>query len=218
MDRTRWSRRRGERRRTTIRGPALSLRRAVLLTATTAGAVFASQATRPTPTRLVIEPELLTRLQTLSEGLHQEIVLCLQGRVRGEVAVADDFDMPVPRLSTPTRSSFDRCARGTLASWHNHPLGPSVAATAPGPASSADGARRLCVLSETDIHTAERLRHPFVVVSVNAGTWCWWTLDEIDRFAEQAISPAPPSPERIARGGRAAAWARPSTSARGTGR
>lgn len=218
MDRTRWSRRRGERRRTTIRGPAFSLRRAVLLVATTAGAVFASQATRPTPTRLVIEPDLLTRLQTLAEGLHQEIVLCLQGRTRGDVAVVDDFIMPVPRLSTPTRSSFDPCARGTLASWHNHPSGPSVTAPRPGAAVSADGARRLCVLSETDIHTAERLRHPFVVVSVDAGTWCWWTLDEIDRFAQQAISPGPPSPERIARGGRGVAWARPSTSVRGDAR
>ncbi|MDH3734338.1 MAG: hypothetical protein OEU54_12430 [Gemmatimonadota bacterium] len=164
-----------------------------------------------TPSELVIEPALLTRLQTLAEGLHREIVLCLEGQVRGSRAVVDDFVMPTPRLSTPTRSSFDRCPAGTLASWHNHPRtgAPPVGHAAAGPSSYAS--RRLCVLSETDIQTAERLRHPFVVVSVDARTWCWWGLDEVDRFAARAIAPGPPSPERIARAGQTAAWARPST-------
>jgi len=180
------------------------------------GAAFASQAARPTPSRLELEPDLLARVQTLAEGLHQEVVLCLVGHVRGDVAVVSDFVMPVPRLSTPTRSSFDRCPRKTLASWHNHPLrgGPGAAVTG---FASASRARRLCVLSETDIHTAERLRHPFVVVSVDAATWCWWTLAEVDRFAEQSIAPAPPAPERIARNGRTASWALPSTTGRRAG-
>ena len=160
-----------------------------------------------TPTELVVEPPLLTRLQTLAEGLHKEIVLCLRGDVRGDRAIVSDFVMPIPRLSTPTRSSFERCPAGTLASWHNHPRasesGPVAAVSSPA------GARRLCVLSETDIQTAERLRHPFVVVSVDAETWCWWGLDEVDRFAARAISPAPPSPERIMLAMRPSDWARP---------
>ncbi|MFV1988765.1 MAG: hypothetical protein ACC682_15945, partial [Gemmatimonadota bacterium] len=149
------------------------------------------------------------------EGLHREIVLCLQGRVRGDQALVDDFVMPLPMLSTPTRSSFERCPSGTLASWHNHPrtLVAGVSVDHGSDAVSTRGARRLCVLSETDIRTAERLRHPFVVVSVDARTWCWWGLSEVDQFAEHAISPGPPSPERIARAGDATAWARPSTKA-----
>lgn len=162
-----------------------------------------------TPTELVVEPALLSRLQTLAEGLHREIVLCLQGDVRGSRATASDFVMPVPRLSTPTRSSFDRCPTGTLASWHNHPR--TLVDGAATFATSREGSRRLCVLSETDIHTAERLRHPFVVVAVDARTWCWWGLEEVDRFAARAISPAPPSPERITFAGASPTWARPST-------
>ena len=162
-----------------------------------------------TPSELVIEPALLTRLQTLAEGLHREIVLCLEGRVWGDRAIVTDFVMPTPRLSTPTRSSFDQCPAGTLASWHNHPR--SAATPASSRHGSGSASRRLCVLSETDIRTAERLRHPFVVVAVDARTWCWWGIDEVDSFAARSISPAPPSPERIARADLSAAWARPST-------
>jgi len=204
------STRRRRRSRGALRASRRIARRALpLVGAAVIGAALPT--VRPRPSELVVAPELLIRLQTLAEGLHREVVLCLQGSVRGRVAVADDFVMPLPRLSTPTRSSFDRCPHGTLASWHNHPRSIAVVTAAvhgerPG---SPAAARRLCVLSETDIHTAERLRHPFVVVSVDASTWCWWTLAEVDRFAEAAISPAPPSPERIARAETGAAWARP---------
>jgi len=177
---------------------------------TIALALFRSH--RPPPTELVIDLPLLTRIQTLAEGLHREVVLCLTGQVRGTTAIADAFHMPTPRLSTPTRSSFDPCPQGTLASWHNHPplAGVTPVAAASPFGSGAERARRLCVLSQTDIQTAARLRHPFVVVSVDAKTWCWWPLSEVDRFAEQAIAPGPPSPERLARADEEAAWARPS--------
>lgn len=167
--------------------------------------------TRPAPAELVIDLPLLTRLQTLAEGLHREVVLCLTGHVRGGTAVVVDFEMPVPRLSTPTRSSFDPCPRGTIASWHNHPPLAGAAALASGSpfGSTSERARRLCVLSETDIGTAARLGHPFVVVAVDARTWCWWRLSEVQRFAEQSISPGPPAPDRLARGAEWAAWARP---------
>lgn len=204
--------RRGRRDRRWLRAWAPTVRRA-LVAAVALGPLTAIPATRQAPTELIVDPELLTRLQTLAEGLHREVVLCLEGSVHGTTAVVDDFVMPTPRLSTPTRSSFDRCPRRTLASWHNHPRAISAASAGdpdPRPASRSV-ARRLCVLSETDIRTAARLRHPFVVVSVDASTWCWWTLDEVDGFAEAAIAPAPPSPERIARAEQGAAWARPST-------
>lgn len=198
------------RTRARSRGGGASGHRFAVLAAALAGLVV-SRSTRPEPTELVIEPALLTQLQTLAEGLQREIVLCLQGTIRNETAVAREFVMPVPRLSTPTRSSFDPCPRGTLASWHNHPRVGDLA-RARGPwrtAAPANAVRQLCVLSETDIHTAARLRHPFVVVSVDAGTWCWWRLREVDRFERQSIAPGLPAPERLAEGGLDAAWARP---------
>jgi hypothetical protein len=214
MKRTGMSRGRVPRTRTWFRAYSSCTRAAVSVPVVLLTIVLGSNVLQRSPDVLVIEPELLTRLQTLAEGLHQEVVLCLKGSVRGNRAIVDDFVMPVPRLSTPTRSSFERCPRQTLASWHNHPpnmlapIGTRVSA-----ASDAHRARRLCVLSQTDIQTAGRLRHPFVVVSVDAKTWCWWGLDEVDQFAAADISPAPPSPERIARADGTEAWARPSTSA-----
>ena len=165
------------------------------------------------PVELVLEPDLLAKIQTLADGLHKEIVLCLTGRHAGDTAYASDFVMPTPRLSTPTRSSFDACPRNTLASWHNHPaeLGSGgIRRVARGLLDDSEWrARWLCVLSDTDIATAERLRHPFIVVSVDGATWCWWGLSEVEHFARQAIAPGPPSPDRMARGASAGQWARP---------
>src|SRR2546427_12524122 len=39
------------------------------------------------PARLVVEPGLLSRPQTLAAGLHNEIVLCLTGTTNGDTAV-----------------------------------------------------------------------------------------------------------------------------------
>lgn len=165
------------------------------------------------PAELILKPDLLAKIQTLAEGLHNEIVLCLTGHFAGDTAYATDFVMPTPRVSTPTRSSFDACPRNTLASWHNHPaeLGSvSVRPVARGLFDDPERrARWLCVLSDTDIETAERLRHPFIVVSVDGATWCWWSLSEVRHFAQQAIAPGPPSPERLARTASVGQWARP---------
>ncbi|MGH7542255.1 MAG: hypothetical protein ACRELC_14775 [Gemmatimonadota bacterium] len=165
----------------------------------------------PRPSELVLEPAVLAKLQTLAEGLHKEIVLCLTGLASGDTAYATGFVMPAPRLSTPTRSSFDACPTETLASWHNHPRAGSSSAAVGARAGWDDGraSRWLCVLSDTDIRTAERLAHPFIVVSVDASTWCWWNLSEVTEFARQAISPAPPAPERIAQQETSGLWALP---------
>ncbi len=171
--------------------------------------VVFSQWPGPTPSNLVIEAELLAKLQTLADGLHKEVVLCLTGESERDTARADDFVMPAPRLSTTTRSSFDACPEGTLASWHNHPRALQGWRAASTTAWEARDARRLCVLSDTDIRTAERLRHPFIVVSVDARTWCWWSLAEVERFARESISPGPPAPDRLAGDERVAVWAQP---------
>ena len=47
------------------------------------------------------------------------------------------------------------------------------------------------------------------VVSVDGATWCWWSLSEVQHFAQQAIAPGPPSPERLARTETTGQWARP---------
>src|SRR2546427_1183409 len=56
------------------------------------------------PARLVVEPGLLSRLQTLAAGLHNEIVLCLTGTTSGDTAVAGGVSMrppPAPRAPQP---------------------------------------------------------------------------------------------------------------------
>ena len=165
------------------------------------------------PEELVVEPDLLAKLQTLSEGLRNEIVLCLTGELAGDTAYARGFVMPTPRLSTPKRSSFDACPDHTLASWHNHPArltGTKNRTSMSGLLEDPERrARWLCVLSDIDIETAGRLKHPFIVVSVDGSTWCWWTLSEVEHFARQAISPGPPSPERLARREGVGQWAQP---------
>jgi len=191
-----------------------SLGAGVLLLGIVGGGPWGGPWSASEPTEFVVEPGLLARLQTLADGLHNEIVLCLEGPVRGGVAYADHFEMPTPRESSPMRSSFDPCPDGTLASWHNHPTsnrsadaGRSVGAGSP------SRAQRLCVLSETDIATAGRLRYPFVVVAVDAETWCWWTLAEVDAFAEQSIVPGPPAPGRIASRATVSSWSKPGNEA-----
>lgn len=199
----------------TPRGRAL-LRRViagppVLSAAVLAGVMmFGSSWVPRQPSELVVDAALLSRLLTLADGLHNEIVLCLRGAVRGDTAYATGFEMPRPRESTPMRSSFDPCPAGTLASWHNHPPTMRSARLAAPPADAHDKrARRLCVLSKIDIATADRLEYPFAVVAVDGETWCWWTLDEVRRFAADSVAPGPPAPARFASRAGEASWARP---------
>jgi hypothetical protein len=158
------------------------------------------------PTKLVVEPQLLTKLQTLAEGLHHEIVLCLDGQVKNDVAHASSFFMPSPVHSSSTRSASEGCPRGTLATWHNHPTGGTSeellslgrlsfqrSGSDPGERSSG-----LCALSASDVGSASRLGYPFVVISVDASTWCWWTLDEVRAFEREGVARGRPAPNRVA--------------------
>jgi hypothetical protein len=158
------------------------------------------------PTTLVVEPELLAKLQTLADGLHHEIVLCLDGRVENDVAHASSFFMPSPVHSSSTRSASDACPRGTLATWHNHPKGKasegplslgrlSFQRSGSDPEERASG---LCALSASDVGSASRLGYPFIVISVDASTWCWWSLDEVRAFEREGVTRGPPAPDRVA--------------------
>lgn len=158
------------------------------------------------PKELVVEPRLLTKLQTLAEGLHHEIVLCLDGTVQDDVARAASFFMPSPVHSSSTRSASEACPRGTLATWHNHPKGGSsdellslgrLSFQRSGPG-SGDRSGGLCALSHSDITSASRLGYPFVVISVDASTWCWWTLDEVQALEREGVVRGQPDPDRIA--------------------
>jgi proteasome lid subunit RPN8/RPN11 len=140
----------------------------------------------PLPTRLVIERPLLSKLQALAAGLHVELVLCLQGVTAGNDMRLTHFSMPEPRVATGDRSSFLPCPDNTVAVWHNHPISdPSTYPDTRRPRREPVHPRELCALSKSDIRTTARLGYPFIVVSVDAETWCWWTRDQVKRFARQ---------------------------------
>ncbi|MFQ5745839.1 MAG: hypothetical protein ACE5HF_01295 [Gemmatimonadota bacterium] len=146
------------------------------------------------PTRLVIETGLQARLGILADGLVHEIVLCLEGEVRGDTVRASRFTMPEPRVSAPRFALFLPCPSRTLAVWHNHPLQLPIREAATG--SSRRPRRepvtdplRLCRLSERDLETASRLPYPFVVVAVNADTWCWWSRRQIRSLDRAPVLP-----------------------------
>lgn len=156
-----------------------------------------ARAQQPAEPRLVIAPQLLARIQTLAAGLHNEIVLCLTGTTDESTTTADGFVMPDPNVSHADRASFGSCPRDAVAIWHNHPLDPRSVAAEPTdgdralptlnrPRPHGDSSLRpvdLCVLSQTDIRTAAREAAPFVVVSVDRDTWCWWSLDQVRKLA-----------------------------------
>jgi hypothetical protein len=130
--------------------------------------------------RLVIDAGLLARLQVLAAGLHREIVLCLTGSIDGATARATGFEMPDPRVSQAHRAEFGPCPAASVAIWHNHSLAEPVAPSRGDPAVKP---RDLCALSDTDIQTAAREGPPFIVVGVDADTWCWWSRDQVRKLA-----------------------------------
>ncbi len=151
------------------------------------------------PTRLTIERSLLGKLQTLASGLRIEIVLCLEGSARGDELVLTGFSMPDPEIAASTRASVGPCPANTAAVWHNHPL-PEADATMPALRPRGEPlhqARELCQLSRSDIATTVSHGYPYIVVSVDAETWCWWSLDQIKHFARQGLSVGPPVRDQV---------------------
>jgi hypothetical protein len=130
---------------------------------------------------LSVHPDLLTRLQVLADALHKEIVLCLHGDLVGDTVRLTRMTMPDPRRSDTGSALFGPCPQDALATWHNHPVPP------PGRrvprAVGAGGTLGLCRLSETDVRTAASSGHPLTMVSVDASTLCWWTLQEVRDLA-----------------------------------
>ena len=157
----------------------------------------------PSPT-LVLDPGLLVRLQTLAAGLHNEIVLCLTGTTSEGTAVATGFTMPDPRLSASDHATFGPCPKETVAIWHNHPLENRSGVISDGAAGFArprgdpnTTARELCALSNTDIRTAAANDQPFIVVSVDRDTWCWWSRDQVRNLAARKALRGDPVPGQI---------------------
>lgn len=136
----------------------------------------------PAMRRLMIAPSLLSRLQTLADGLSAEVILCLQGTESDSVALATDFFVPVPTSSTPTSASVMGCPAETIAVWHNHPLVRGSVLGSDRPRRFVQPPRRpldLCRLSKRDIATVADSRYPFAVLSVDRDTWCWWSLEQV---------------------------------------
>jgi len=145
-----------------------------------------SSTTPPPPARLVVDSGLLVRLQTLAAGLQSEIILCLTGTTQGDTVVATGFTMPDPQLSASDHATFGPCPTEAVAIWHNHPLASRAGAAAQGDPTLTS--RDLCALSETDIRTTSQGTEPFVVVAVDANTWCWWSREQVrDLAARNAL-------------------------------
>jgi len=165
--------------------------------------VLATSSPTP-PVRLILDPGLLARLQTLAGGLQTEIVLCLSGTTRGDTVVATGFTMPDPQLSASDHATFGPCPKESVAIWHNHPLETRISATVPGAPGYARPLgdpnvtpRELCVLSETDIRTASKVGQPFVVVAVDASTWCWWSREQVRDLAARNALRGDPVPGQV---------------------
>ncbi len=79
-------------------------------------AILASQPLR----LLVLAPSLVRRLSLLAAGLNREVVLCLQGTVSGDTAIAGGFVMPDILTSAADAVAPQPCGPTTLAVWHNH--------------------------------------------------------------------------------------------------
>ena len=156
------------------------------------------------PVRLVVDPGLLIRLQTLAAGLQSEIVLCLTGTTHGDTVVATGFTMPDPQLSASDHATFGPCPQEAVAIWHNHPLETRVSTAMQGPPGYARPLgdpnmtpRELCALSETDIRTASQAGQPVVVVAVDASTWCWWSREQVRNLAARNALRGDPVPGQV---------------------
>ena len=137
--------------------------------------------TLPVP-KLVLDSSLHARLGVLAAGLRTEVVLCLTGSSDGPTTVATGFLMPEPKASSAEQATFGSCPATSVAIWHNHPL----EALREGGDPNANP-RDLCALSETDIRTAAQTAVPFVVIAVDANTWCWWSHDQIHKLDAQHV-------------------------------
>lgn len=149
----------------------------------TLGSVFAFLSLlTPPPVRLVVDSSLLGRLQTIAAGLQNEMVLCLTGTVNGAEAVATGFTIPAAQVSASDHATFAPCPQEAVAIWHNHPL------EVPLGSDPNLTPRDLCALSETDIRTTSHGSYLFVVVAVDAKTWCWWSREQVrDLAARNAL-------------------------------
>lgn len=156
------------------------------------GSVFALLSLlAPPPVRLVVDSILLVRLQTIAAGLENEMVLCLTGTVKGAEAVVTGFTIPAQQVSTSDHATVAPCPRDAVAIWHNHPL------EAPPGSDPNLTPRDLCALSETDIRTTSQGSHYFVVVAVDANTWCWWSRDQVRNLARLNSLRGDPVPGQI---------------------
>jgi hypothetical protein len=120
---------------------------------------------------LVLAPSLVRRLSVLAAGLDREVVLCLEGRARGDSAFVQDFVMPDLVTSTVDQVQPLPCGLGTLAVWHNHPW------TGPDSSFGIKTPEDLCSLSQPDLRTVVLDSIPFAVVSVGRAPrpiMCWW--------------------------------------------
>ncbi len=146
------------------------------------------------PDRLVMEAPLVAMLQTLAGGLHNEITLCLTGESADGLATVSDLAIPEQTGPTFDGAAPPLCPPGALAAWHNHATGVGEWGIASYADRGSIAHRSRCTLSPADLQAAEHQEFPFVVVSGDPDTWCWWTRADVRGFADKGLSVGPSIP------------------------
>jgi hypothetical protein len=139
---------------------------------------------------LVLSPAVSDNIALMFEQFETEVVLCLEGKRRGNDLYITDFRMPHILLSETGRVQAAGCnpSRRAVGTWHNHPaLATSFAASNP------NTLARNCYLSRTDIADFRRRSDALVtVVSCGPHTFAYWRRSDVASAADDvAMLPAP---------------------------
>ncbi len=139
---------------------------------------------------LVIAPAVSDNLALLFSQFDTELVLCLEGELRGADLYITDFRMPHILASEQGRVQASGCKRSSkvVGTWHNHPA-PSRLLVA----SDAEQLARNCYLSRTDIADFLRRKDALVsVVSCAPNVLAYWRRQDVDALTtEVAMLTAP---------------------------
>ena len=144
---------------------------------------------------LVLDSKVADNLALLFAQFDTELVLCLEGELRGPDLHITDFRMPHILASESGRVQASACElRGnSVGTWHNHPAPPYKL--------SAAGSERLarnCYLSRTDL--ADFLRRDDAIVTVVScapDVYAYWKRDDVMTATSDAAMLLPPEGQLV---------------------
>ncbi|UCF20920.1 MAG: hypothetical protein JSU87_05825 [Gemmatimonadota bacterium] len=139
---------------------------------------------------LVVAPAVSDNLALLFSQFDTELVLCLEGELRGADLHITDFRMPHILASEHGRVQAAGCKRTgkVVGTWHNHPAN-SRLLISPDAAESS----RNCYLSRTDIADFLRRKDALIsVVSCAPSVLAYWRRQDVESLTtEVAMLTAP---------------------------